>query len=655
MSVRQFESQLQRLDDAVRQGVDGVVAISEAREALNCLVSTNVAAIVLCFTQQNAETRQVVLATSSPLTSSMHIAIAAAESAPEEFRQQCVSDPAVNAGTSQSIGSPNASSGKTPCIITCRRSLTPAIVCVVVFEVNHEPEDQRLTGDAVLAITDCLLGFASRKLIADLQEQQDCRKLVDPILHELLTTANATECARRFVDRATSLLPETRISVCKRSGQDCAVLAVTGSISPDASAAAVRHIQQLATELTASGMTGHWIIPGHPSNSTNRFVGTNIPDESSATPGDAADSSNMEFMARCTAEGINRIRCEPISSDGQQLQLIILLECFHRVESASESLVRTLLDCYQTAIRQQRFQETAKSHRGLLQSPARWIAACVLAVLFCLLVIPSRFEIEVQGQLFPQERRRIFAPDDGLIEEVLVQSDQRIESGAPLLKMRNPERELELNRVLGEIDTTASRLQAIRTTRSGTGNRSSMELAELGSEELQMEQKLKTLRDEQGLIERQIESLTLKSPIAGIVYQRRLQEQLTARPVQRGQMLLEIGDDARGWQLELMIPDGVAGYVRSAGTNPAPRVDFVRSGELRSSTSTSVSSISLGSHIEEGQLGCLAFARIEPANANGFRPGESVTARIDCGRRSLGFVWFRELIEFWQKKRFAWF
>ena len=32
------------------------------------------------------------------------------------------------------------------------------------------------------------------------------------------------------------------------------------------------------------------------------------------------------------------------------------------------------------------------------------------------------------------------------------------------------------------------------------------------------------------------------------------------------------------------------------------------------------------------------------------RPGATVIAKIDCGRRSLGYVWFRELIEFVESK-----
>jgi len=37
------------------------------------------------------------------------------------------------------------------------------------------------------------------------------------------------------------------------------------------------------------------------------------------------------------------------------------------------------------------------------------------------------------------------------------------------------------------------------------------------------------------------------------------------------------------------------------------------------------------------------------------RPGASVTAKVDCGRRAIGYVWFHDLIAFFRKTWFRWF
>lgn len=628
MSVRQFESQLQQLDDTIRRSSDGVVAIRAAQDALNCLVPVDSAAVFVCFRNQSESLRFQLLAASSSSTEEMLAAISRADESPDEILIQALAANAVH--SLRHPGKAETAAEQIRHVITCRRPVTDAISTVIAFAVAEEPADRRLVQDAVHAIADCLFGLVTKRLILNLEQQQNCRAIVDPIVHDLLSTQDATDCARRFVEHASSLLPETRISVCSRLEDACRVMAISGTSQPDTSAAAVRLIEQIAWELNLAERTGRWIA--------------------------TADATVLPtLITRCASAGIVQLRCDAIQMDTRSVSQTVLVERFNpQWDDRAETLLRTLVSGYQSAVQRRKFPSTRAVPQGFLKSPARKIGAVLLGCLLALLIIPARFEIEVQGQLFPQERRRIFAPDDGLIEEVIIESDQRVTVGASLLKIRNPERELELNRVLGEIETTASRLQAIRTMRSGTGGLSAIELAELGSEEQQMEQKLKALREEQGLVEKQIASLTLTAPIEGIVYQRRLQEQLTKRPVQRGQMLLEIGSDSGGWQLELLVPDTVAGYVRQAAVNQPPRVEYLRAGQLQGSASAAVSSIALASHLEDGQLGCLAFADVTTTSAADFRPGESVTARIDCGRRSLGFVWFRELIEFCQKKMFAW-
>lgn len=37
------------------------------------------------------------------------------------------------------------------------------------------------------------------------------------------------------------------------------------------------------------------------------------------------------------------------------------------------------------------------------------------------------------------------------------------------------------------------------------------------------------------------------------------------------------------------------------------------------------------------------------------RPGASVTAKVECGRRAIGYVWFHDLVAFFRKTMFRWF
>ncbi len=637
MSVQQFETRLQQLDDAIRRQSESALVIALARDALNCFVPTLSASLLLTDPLQTKDAGPKILLSTSH---SPEAAVTAAQ------LSAVASDPFQILTASGKLSEGNKSSGALDpknLWVACRRPLSSTVLAIVVFEIPEEPADARLLRDAVDAISDALQSVACRTLIESLLRQQDCQRQLNPVVHELLTTTERDDVLQQFVEKASSLLSQTRVSMCSVSASGIHLVAISGTTSHDANAAAVKIIEEFVAAILSSRLQNRWL---HANGSDLQHTADH------KTSDELRKLSTL--LNRASVAGIKAVRCETLSSIQAVDHHVLVFEHFGSTdERADDHLIHALVDSFRAVILRKGSQKSQSDQVGSRFTRRRIMIAAALLLLASLWLIPARFEVEVSGQLFPSERRRVFAPDDGMVEEVLVESDQRVSKDAPLLRLRNPERELELNRILGEIETTTSRLQAVRATRSGSTNRTTTDISELGSEEQQLEQKLKTLREEQSLLENQIASLTLKAPVEGLVYQRRLQEQLTARPVQRGQMLLEIGNDEAGWIAELSIPDDLVGYVRAA-SNGENHVEFVRAGDSGRSESAMLKSLSNASHVEDGQTACLAFAQVQTSASNDFRPGESVTARIDCGRRSLGFVWFRELIEFCQKKRFAW-
>ncbi|MEO2019756.1 MAG: hypothetical protein ABGZ53_35940 [Fuerstiella sp.] len=130
-----------------------------------------------------------------------------------------------------------------------------------------------------------------------------------------------------------------------------------------------------------------------------------------------------------------------------------------------------------------------------------------------------------------------------------------------------------------------------------------------------------------------------------------------SRPVQRGQLLLEIVPADSSWQLEISIPDDRMSYVTNARHQSAELLPIryvVRSAPERDWT-TALTDVDNAVEVHDGQMSCRATALLTTLPQAKLRPGTTVTARIACGRRSLGFVMFREVIEFWGQVRFAWF
>jgi multidrug efflux pump subunit AcrA (membrane-fusion protein) len=616
-SADQFEPYLEQLETAARRGDSLNLLLQIAQKSLISLVGTNDVVIVV------AEGSQIRLLAGTPSSeTSEHIG--------ESTRlSQTHSDLQIQ---EQSSG--------TEWHVTVARLLSKEHRCVCHFLLSRDPRKNSLLTDACQTLADVLTEATGRLLLSDLHQRLRQYGQVSSFVHSLARTRSLQEWSQEIVQRGPEYLGKGRITVLSRQRGEWTAIAATGSSEINPVADAVSRNQQTLSILTKASMVGEWL--------------------STTAPSGTSDVNLLTLFAQYEALGIRFLRAETVCGNDGSVNHAFLTEVFGAETLPPEPLVQLLRQEISEAARLLP-REVAQSGLALPRNPVtRWllIAAAISGIL---MVIPADFEIEVQGQAFPQERRRIFAPDDGIVEELLVTADQKVTANEPLLRLRNPERELDLNRVLGDIDSAVSRQQAIRATRTTTaangGNNPAARSADLSSEEQQLERKLETLRQEQTLVEQQIAALTMSSPIDGVVYQSRLQEQLRSRPVQRGQQLLEIVNDSGEWQLDLQIPDLVVGYIPVAEfTKDIDKVEvqFTLNDDSRFVHEATLTSLDTATHLHDGQLTCLATVGVEKTLTKKLRPGQTVSARIRCGRKSLAFVWFREIVEFWQRKRFTW-
>ncbi len=524
--------------------------------------------------------------------------------------------------------------------VTFARILSKEHRCVCHFLLTRDPRKNSLLTDACLALADALTEATGRLLLSDLNQRLRQYGRVSSFVHSLARTRSVQEWSQEIVQRGPEYLGKGRIMVLSRHQGQWTAIAASGSTAINPVADAVSRNQQTVAILTKASMVGEWLP--------------------TAESSDNLDADLRTLLAQYAALGIRQLRVETVCGNDGSVNHAFFAEVFGTEPLPPEPLVQLLRQEISEAARLLP-RDVPRSGLGLPKNQAvRWLLIAATITLI-LILIPADFEIEVQGQAFPQERRRIFAPDDGIVEELLVTADQKVNTNEPLLRLRNPERELDLNRVLGDIDSAISRLQAIRATRTTSaatnGNNPASRSADLSSEEQQLERKLETLREEQVLVEQQIAALNLLSPIDGVVYQSRLQEQLRARPVQRGQQLLEIVNDSGDWQLELQVPDSVVGYIPTpelSKDSNGVEVQFTINDDSRDVHMAPLKSLDHATHLHDGQLSCLGTVGVEETLAKTLRPGQTVSARIRCGRRSLAFVWFREVVEFWQRKRFTW-
>ncbi|QDS87085.1 HlyD family secretion protein [Rosistilla ulvae] len=286
-------------------------------------------------------------------------------------------------------------------------------------------------------------------------------------------------------------------------------------------------------------------------------------------------------------------------------------------------------------------------------SPARnaaIVSLVGLVILLALMLIPGDFWIPVDGHLHPVASQGVFAPSDGVVEQLYVANGAEVARGEKLLAIRDPQLELRGSELDGQIATLKSQLASVQATR-GQAARDPQRTrsGELSAQEQDLEIQLAGLQRQRDVVTKHRQQLEITSPLSGKVQRWDMEHELRDRPVAHGQHLLDVIDADSAWELRLDVPDHLIGYVVNAQREGPLPVNFRIRSDPGQVMPAVVASVAESTQIDpQGRTTVLVSAAIDDDLLDDPRIGAGVVARIDCGRRSLAFIWFRELIEFCQ-------
>jgi len=281
----------------------------------------------------------------------------------------------------------------------------------------------------------------------------------------------------------------------------------------------------------------------------------------------------------------------------------------------------------------------------------------VVALVAGLVCVPCDFELSAAGKLQPVNRRDVFADIDGVVMDVPVQHEQIVERGDVLARLSNTEIRVEIENLVGRQRTTRERISSIVREQLSGGrvregqNRQSGELMELREVEQSLGRELQLLREKE-------ESLVVRSEMRGQVVTWNVSSLLRRRPVQKGQLLMTLLDLDGPWELEVYMPERRMGHVARAATRAADglQVTYLLASHPERRFTGRVTEIHRMVEVRGEQGNCVLIrVAIDRDDLPELRSETTVTARVHCGRRSAGFVWFHELIETLYAKVLFWF
>ncbi|MEI8378686.1 MAG: efflux RND transporter periplasmic adaptor subunit [Planctomycetota bacterium] len=432
-----------------------------------------------------------------------------------------------------------------------------------------------------------------------------------------------------------------RITVLLRDGHRYQVAAITGVDRPDPRAGGVRLLELLGSAMCSGGV--YWSTGEALADPVRR---------------DAVEQYQRESGA--VALGVIPVQTHRVQTSNVP-DVIFVFESFQLDEkwnesrSRAESLAHRSLFALRAAIEQSEIpglgllRQVQKLPRILRRKRVLVLIPAILAIVFALVLIPAEFTVTGQGELWPDERREVFATTTGIVDKILVEHGSEVTANQPLILLRDPELEQDVPKIMGEIATKAERLRGVQIARlTGQGSPEAARVRQLASDEEELKEQLKSLELQRALIEERRQALTIRSPIAGRVLTWDVDQHLLARPVERGQSLLMIGETAGEWVLEIQVIDKDAGHLLRARSAIAPDLDveFQLPSESGRIHRGKIRDVALVSESDDRTVGrvrvVVAFDRQQIEQ---LRPGATAIPRIRCGKKSLGYVWLHDLID----------
>lgn len=295
---------------------------------------------------------------------------------------------------------------------------------------------------------------------------------------------------------------------------------------------------------------------------------------------------------------------------------------------------------------------------AMLSRPSVWLVLALLsAAAGWLWFGTAELRITAYGQAQPTLKQTLYASEAGVVTRIFFEDEGAIAKGEVVAELRNDELRLEKERLVGEIATRQARLSALETVRGGDGQSSA---ATVSAEQAELRIELQSLQNQLGIVDGRIANLMVRTAMAGQVFSDEPANEWIGRPVRRGEPMVDVADRQGPWLLELQIPERDVRHVIAAmeGSENHPMISFVFETSPDVERKTALDTIDLATQMDDtGQLSTEATAHLDgigDLTDELRRPGAGVVASIHCGSGRAGFVYFRRVLEFFERQVWPW-
>jgi multidrug efflux pump subunit AcrA (membrane-fusion protein) len=289
------------------------------------------------------------------------------------------------------------------------------------------------------------------------------------------------------------------------------------------------------------------------------------------------------------------------------------------------------------------------------------LVVCALVVLLgALAIIPAPLRLDARGQLLPKERQIVYATHSGKIIELKTHHGDSVQKGQELLFLEDLEAHLKVEQLAIKVAFAEQRLAALADQLGKAG--SNEDRNALVKERSNQEYELRKAAVERDILLQESRSprkAPLAAPLSGKLVTFDAREQLLGKTVKPGEPLVRIARVQGPWEIELNLPESALAPIRE-GLRRAPdgalEVHLLLASQPLRTYQGRLRWDGLGGETTVKDNAVVLPTRIEivdPAlreQLASLPVGLEVRAKIYCGQRPVGEVWFGDLLEFFYER-----
>jgi len=520
--------------------------------------------------------------------------------------------------------------------------------------------------------------YLDRRQLATLDSQQTALVQVDRFSRAVHESLDPIATAFVLANEARRIIGCDRVSVLVKRGRKLRLEAVSGQESIERRASAVQAIEALVRVVARAGdplwhpEAGRELPPQIEEELENYI------DESHATalailplekprPTPVVKPGGVDAVAVAKAEAAPKVAPRPIGAlvaewfqsssfdGGKRARVELVAE--HGKVALANALAHTGLPLFGVLnfLGKSRVLTTARNLPKTILATLATAAAAAALVL-----VPADLRLEGKGTLEPVHHRDVFAGIDGVVESISagIEHGADVKEGQLLATLRNIELDVALTDVLGRKAGSEEQLVSTRRALLEDQKISADEKTRMAGRAAQLQREIESLEEQRKLYETKKLDLAVRSPIDGVVVTWQVRDRLMLRPVEKGQVLMNIADKTGPWELEVHLPDDRLGHVNRAAAEARAasrdlEVDYILATDPGTRHKGTVREIHEQAEVR-GEQGNTVLVRVtidpDRHEKEELGAGASVTARINCGQRPLGYVIFHDLLAFIQQQ-----